>query len=172
MNKDPLVAYIEKEIQKGFSEELIQEKLEKAEYTKDEIVHAFSSYHRHGHYRKVIGHVVDKEAEKRWAVVVLALFVVVLFVVLVFLAVQYIDLASFESEEVVRIDPQEESDCSIFSHRDKERCLLKVAAYQDSTTFCVNMTSKVMKYQCTGAVWNTNYCNYLILTNRSVADCY
>jgi hypothetical protein len=167
MEADPVVEYIVKERAKGFSEVLIAKKLEIAGYAKKEINIGMRDYHQQQQYHKVIGQIVDKETEKRWIVIVLGLLAVILLTVFMILALQYVDLDVFDKEETVRVEPQEESDCSIFSHRDKERCLMRVAAYQESTTFCVNMTSKVMRYQCNAEVWSKSYCSFLILTNQS-----
>lgn len=172
---DPLVKYIEQEVKKGFSEALIKEKLVQSGYSEQEIAFALRDYHTKQHYHKFIDKIVEEEAKHKWLFALLA-------VVFIILAVFFITtvLLSFDwkttwenafPSETVSIEPHQESDCSIFSHRDKERCLLKVAAYTQDTSFCTNLTSKVMKYECKTEVWNKNYCNFLILTNQSTVGC-
>ncbi len=170
---DTLVTYIKKELEKGFTEELITKKLIQTGYTEKEINKAFRQYHRHEQYKKTIGRVVDG-AEKTWTILLLWVIAIILLTILVVLFVQYVGVdwnALFQIKKTVLVEPETEADCTVFSHRDKEQCLLKVAAFQDSTAVCVNMTSKVMKYECKTEVWNKNYCAFLILTNQSTAGC-
>lgn len=168
---DSLVVYLKRELEKGFSEELITKKLVQAGYTEKEINSAYRQYHRHEQYKKTIGRIVDS-AEKTWIILLLWVIAIILLTILVVLFVQYLDLSDLlQIKKTVLVEPETEADCAIFSHSDKERCLLKVAAFQDSPTVCVNMTSKVMKYECKTEVWNKNYCAFLILTNQSTAGC-
>jgi hypothetical protein len=172
-NMDQLVAYIKKEFEKGFTEELVAQKLIHAGYTEKEINHALREYHRHEQYKKTIDLVVDS-AEKTWFILLLWVSAIILLTILIVLFVQYVGVdfgAFFEGKKTVLVEPETEADCAIFSHRDKERCLLKVAAFLDSPAVCVNMTSKVMKYECKTEVWNKNYCAFLILTNQRTAEC-
>jgi len=169
---NPLLSYITTELQKEFPEELIKKKLTEAGYTMHEIDAAFRAYYRQEAYEKAIGYVVDRESDKHWIIIVLCIVAVIFLTFLIILAVQYLDWSNLVPEKhTVLIEPETEQDCQLFSHRDKERCLLKVAAFQDDTALCVNMTSKVMKYECKTEVWQTNYCNFLILTNQSTAGC-
>jgi len=167
-----LAKYIEKEIEKGFSEDLIKDKLKQAGYNEEEVNNAFREYYRKEQYHRIISNVVDKDSEKRWIIIVLSIVAVILLTIFIVLAVQHFSWNEIiPIKKTVLVDPETEDDCSVFTHRDKERCLLKVAAYQDSTVVCVNMTSKVMKYECRTAVWEKNYCNFLILTNQSTTNC-
>ena len=173
---DPLVRYIEQEVKKGFSEELITEKLAQGGYTPQEIQFAFRDYHSKQQYHNFIHTIVEKEAKHKWLFAVLGLFLIIILVFLLTTLLVSINWKivlenAFPSQETVSVEPQQESDCSIFSHRDKERCLLKVAAHTNDISFCVNMTSKVMTYECKTEVWNKNYCNFLILTNQSTTSC-
>lgn len=173
---DPLVKYIEQEVKKGFSEDLIKEKLLQSSYTEQEILFALRDYHTKQHYHKFIDKIVEEEAKHKWLFALLvALFIIlaVFFITMLLLSFDWNTVLenAFPSSETVSVAPTQESDCSIFSHRDKERCLLKVAAYTLDTSFCANLTSKVMKYECKTEVWNKNYCNFLILTNQSTAAC-
>ncbi len=173
---DPLVKYVEQEVKKGFSEELIKEKLVQSGYNQQEIAFALRDYHTKQHYHKFIDKIVEEEAKHKWFFAILAVLFIILavfFIVTLLLSLDWKTVLedAFPSEETVALEPQQESDCSIFSHRDKERCLLRVAAYTSDTSFCTNMTSKVMKYECKTEVWNKNYCNFLILTNQSTVDC-
>lgn len=174
---NPLIHYIEKEKEKGFSNDLIKKKLEAAGYALEEIETSFREHERYRHYQKVIGTIVDKEAHHKWLIIVA--FVFGLIILTAFLATTFLsfDWSSIKipltiGKESVYVEPQTEADCAIFgSSRDKERCLLKVAARQDNIDICTNMTSKVMKYECKTEVWKKNYCNFLILTNQSTASC-
>lgn len=170
---EQLPAYIEKEISKGFSEELIEKKLSQAGYTKEEITKAFQGYHQHHHYKRYIDKIVEQETKHKWLFAVLAIIALILFTLFVVLLLFRIDWEAawenaFPSEKQ---EPTKEKDCQEYTHKDKERCLLQVAALYDDPSFCVNMTSKVMKYECNTQVWKKNYCNYLILTNQSTNEC-
>ncbi len=172
---NPLVPYIEKELHKGFSEELIQKKLEQAKYTKEEIKNAFQEYSQQHHYKRYIEKIVEQETKHKWLFAVLAIFAIILltaFLVTLFLIIDW--NTAWENafpHETVQKEPTAEIDCQEYTHREKERCLLKVAALYDDVSFCVNLTSKVMKYECNTVVWKKNYCNYLILTNQSMENC-
>lgn len=163
---NPLVTYIEREKEKGFSDSLMRKKLEAAGYTEEDIVTAFREHERYHHYQKVIGTIVDQEAHHKWLIIVA--FVFGLIILTAFLATILLSLG----KETVHVEPETEQDCSIFTYyREKEQCFLKVAALQDSTDICLNMTSKVMRYECKTEVWKKNYCNFLILTNQSTVGC-
>lgn len=173
---DPLVKYVEQELKKGFSEDLIKEKLVQSGYTEQEIVFALRDYYTKQHYHKFIDKIVEEETKHKWLFAVLAVLFIILtvfFITTLFVSLDWITVLenAFPSAETVSVEPTQESDCSIFSHREKEQCLLKVAAYTQDTSFCTNLTSKVMKYECKTEVWNKNYCNFLILTNQSTAAC-
>lgn len=174
---NPLVTYIEREKEKGFSDSLMRKKLEAAGYTEEDIVTAFREHERYHHYQKVIGTIVDQEAHHKWLIIVAFVFGLIIltaFLATIFLSFDWgiLKIPITIGKEVVYVEPQTEADCAIFgSPQDKERCLLKVAARQDSIEICVNMTSKVMKYECKTEVWKKNYCNFLILTNQSVEGC-
>lgn len=179
---NPLVTYIEREKEKGFSDSLMRKKLEAAGYTEEDIVTAFREHERYHHYQKVIGTIVDQEAHHKWLILTAFIFGLILltaFLATILLSLDWSALFSPLLEklgelgkEKVYIEPQTEQDCSIFTrYREKEQCFLKVAALQDSTDICLNMTSKVMRYECKTEVWKKNYCNFLILTNQSTAGC-
>ncbi len=173
---DPLVKYIEQEVKKGFSQDLIKEKLVQSGYSEQEIVFALRDYYSKQHYHHFIGKIVEEEAKHKWLfalLVVLFIILAVFFITTFLLSFNWNAVLqnAFPSSETVSVEPTQESDCSIFSHRDKERCLLKVAAYTHDTSFCTNVTSKVMTYECKTEVWNKNYCNFLILTNQSTVGC-
>ena len=174
---DPLVSYIQKEKVKGFSEDLIKEKLTRAGYALEEITTAFQEQERREHYHKFIDKIVEEETKHKWFFVVLVIFLIIFataFLVTGFLSFEWSDFLqkfSFLYQETVNVEPTTEHDCSIFANKDKERCLLKVAALHDDTSFCVNVTSKVMNYECKTSVWKKNYCNYLILTNQLTESC-
>ncbi len=167
MKLDPLVTYIIKESKKGFSEALIMEKLRQAKYSSEEIYNAFVGYQQYRQHHKIIGQIVDNETEKP-RIIILALFIFTLLAVIIFLAFYF---SVWHESDTIHHEPKEETDCSIFTLRNKERCIMKIAAYQNSTEFCINMTSEVMKYQCRTEVWNKNYCNFLTLTNQSTTPC-
>lgn len=174
---NPLVDYIEREKEKGFSEELIKKRLETAGYTPTEIETAFREHEGYQYYQKVIGTIVDKEVHHKWLIIIAFIFGIILLTAILATILFSFDWSRIQlpfriEKEKVFVEPQTEEDCSIFTqNREKERCLLKVAALQDNTELCSNMTSKVMKYECKTAVWKKNYCNFLILTNQSTASC-
>lgn len=172
---NPLISYIHKEKLRGFSDGLITEKMKSSGYTEEEITTAFKEFYGKEHYYKFIDRIVEEETKHKWLFLVLAVFAVILVTAMMVLSIVSFDwntlLSLSSKEETVAVEPHSEADCRIFSHRDKERCLLKVAASLDDTTFCVNMTSKVMQYECKTSVWNKNYCNFLILTNQSMVGC-
>ena len=173
---DPLVKYIEEEHKKGFSDELIKQKLLQTGYTAQEIQYAFHDYEVKQHYHKFIDKVVEQEAQHKWLFLVLCIIFIILVVIFTAVAIKTLDWKSafstfFPAEEEIPSEPETEQDCSVFTHREKERCLLKVAALYDDISFCTNLTSKVMKYECKTEVWNKNYCNFLILTDQGTVGC-
>lgn len=171
MGMDSLVVYLKRELEKGFSEELITKKLVQAGYTEKEINSAYRQYHRHEQYKKTISRIVDN-TEKTWIILLLWVVAIILLTILIVFFVQYLDLTDLlQIKKTVLVEPETEEDCTIFTHRDKEQCLLKVAAFHDSPAVCVNMTSKVMAYECRTEVWDKNYCAFLILTNQSTVEC-
>lgn len=173
---DPLIAYIHKEKFRGFSDELIMQKMKASGYSTDEITVAFKDFYSKEHYHKFIDRIVEEETKHKWLFLVLALIGIILLTLILLIGAQLLysktALFSFSSEQQEKTtEPQQETDCASFTHRDKERCLLKIAALFDDTSFCVNMTSKVMGYECKTSVWKKNHCNFLILTNQSTTGC-
>ena len=176
---DPLIAYIHKEKYRGFSDALVAEKMKAAGYDSDEITAAFKEFYAREHYHKFIDRIVEEETKHKWIFLVLSLFAVIIVTAILVISVEYVDwhdlFSSFSTSsqemQATLSSPQTEADCAAFGHRPKEQCILKVAALQDDVSFCVNMTSKVMQYECKNSVWKTNYCNFLILTNQSTATC-
>jgi hypothetical protein len=173
---DPLVKYIEEEHKKGFSDDLIRQKLLQTGYTPQEIQYAYHDYEVKQHYHKFIDKIVEQEAKHKWIFLVLCIVFVILSTAFIAIAIKTVDWTGtfssiFPSEPEIPAEPTTEHDCSVFTHREKERCLLKVAALYDDISFCANLTSKVMKYECKTSVWNKNYCNFLILTDQGTAGC-
>lgn len=174
---DPLIAYIHKEKFRSFSDELVTEKMKASGYTPEEITAAFKEFYGREHYHKFIDRIVEEETKHKWVFLVLALVGIILLTLIVLISMRSVDwhqvFSSFSSEEQENqpFAPQTETDCSTFSHREKEQCILQVAALLDDTSFCVNMTSKVMQYECKTSIWKSNYCNFLILTNQKTIEC-
>ncbi len=173
---NPLTSYIHKEKKRGFSDSIISEKLKTAGYTDKEIQTAFHEFYAREQYHKFIDTIVEEETKHKWLFLVLCIFAIIIASAIFIILMQTIQWNlifenALNDAETVNIEPQTEQDCSIFGNRDKERCILKIAALYDDTNYCINMTSKVMNYECKTEVWKKNYCNYLILTNQSLGYC-
>ncbi len=176
---DPLIAYIHKEKFRNFSDELVAEKMKASGYTSKEITAAFKEFYAREHYHKFIDRIVEEETKHKWIFLVLALLGVILLTLIILIGARSLDWHQFfssfsfasQEQESEPLSPQTEAECSTFSHREKEQCILQVAALLDDTSFCANMTSKVMQYECKTSVWKSNYCNFLILTNQNTSSC-
>ncbi|MFA6888636.1 MAG: hypothetical protein WC254_04015 [Candidatus Woesearchaeota archaeon] len=168
---DPLVAYIQKELQKGFSEELIQKKLHLAGYTSEEITNAFHDFETKQHYNTFVN--VENEHKKKEILHILfALFCIVIIAGILILVIPKIEWNKLPTlVETKKSSPTTEQDCDGLEYRENEQCLMILAATYKNTTYCTNITSKVMKYECRTSVWEKNYCNYLILTNQNMGTC-
>ncbi len=173
MCMDALVAYIQKELQKGFSKELIRKKLENNGYTAEEITNAFHDFETKQHYHNFVMPFTEYEKKHVWLVIVASVVFIILIIVLATAFAQYIDWTKFTELFHVQktIEPITEQDCTGLEYKEYEQCLLKLAGINKNTTYCTNITSKVMKYECRTAVWDKNYCNYLLLTGEDTTSC-
>lgn len=158
MNQLP--AYIDKEVKKGFAEELIKQKLKSAGYTNEEIADAFHDYQTYIHYQTKQIQPTKKHHSHLFLFIII--FVGIITGILITnTAIQNAIVNLFSEKEITT-----EADCSNLEFKEKEQCLLRLAALHNDTNYCINVTSKVMKYECKTQVWNKNYCNYLLLTNQ------
>ncbi len=155
---NPLIAYIDKELKKGFSKDLIAKKLKTAGYTSEEIFEAFHTYEIH---RLSTGTSKEKTHHPHLILFTIIGIGIIVGILLTSTALQN-SIKGIFSEKTITT----EKDCKGLAFKEKEQCLLQLAALYDDTAFCTNITSKVMKYECKTQVWNKNYCNYLILTDQ------
>jgi hypothetical protein len=156
---NPLASYIDKEVRKGFSRELITEKLKQANYNHEEITDAFHDYETQLHYG--IQPIEKKHHSHLFLIIIIILGVVFgLLIASTALQDEIKDIMTSKKEITT------EHDCRNLEFKQKEQCLMQLAALYNNTLYCTNITSKVMKYECKTQVWNKNPCNYLILTDQ------
>jgi len=168
-----LVAYIQKELQKGFSEELIRKKLQTAGYSSDEITNAFHDFETKQHYHDFVGTFAEDERKHTWLVIVATVIFIIIIIIVATAFAPHIEWAKVTELFQVHktIEPITEQDCNNLEFKQYEQCLLKLAGTNKNTMYCTNITSKVMKYECRTAVWDKNYCNYLLLTGQDTTSC-
>ncbi len=158
-----LTNYIQKELEKGFSEKLIKEKLLKAGYTEQEIKESFRSLKSaEPLLRRKLPEYLHADVHvqwSKWVFPLLALGVAVFFGYLVYLyAVGEVGI-----EEVV-------TDCdTLVDGREKDICLLQLAAAGEDV--CGSMQSVPFKQACFGRVWELEDCTYELLIGEDMETC-
>ncbi len=80
---NPLVYYIEEEIKKGFSEELVRQKLLQSGYSLQEITPVFHDYEAKQHYHRFIDKIVEQEEQHKWFFLVICLVFIILLTVFI-----------------------------------------------------------------------------------------
>lgn len=158
-----LTNYIQKELEKGFSEKLIKEKLLKAGYTKQEIQESFASIKgAEPLLRRKLPDYLHADVHVRWSKWVfplLALCVAVFFGYLIYLYA----VGEVGVEEVV-------TDCDVLvDGREKDVCYLQLASRGEEG--CAKIVSDLLRVSCEQAVWERNDCVYDMLVGENYRAC-
>lgn len=158
-----LTNYIQKELEKGFSKELILKKLLQAGYTKQEIEESFASLKRAEPLlrRKLPDYLhTDVHVQwSRWVFPLLALLVAVFFGYLVYLYA----VGEVGVEEVV-------TDCDALADgREKDVCFLQLASLGEEG--CAKIVSDLLRVSCEQSVWERNDCVYDMLVGEDYHAC-
>ncbi len=158
-----LTNYIQKELEKGFSEKLIREKLLKTGYTEQEIKESFRSIKgAEPLLRRKLPEYLHADVHvqwSRWVFPLLALGVAVFFGYLVYLYA----IGEVGVEEVV-------TDCDALADaREKDICLLKLARRGEGR--CAKIISDLLRVSCEQTVWERDDCVYEMLVEEDYRAC-
>ncbi len=159
-----LTNYIQKELDKGFSKDLITKKLLQAGYTQQEISESFTSLKSaepllRRKFVDELHHDVHIQWSK-WLFGILAVLLVAAFGYLIYL---------YEGEITL---PQTELSTAcdaIADSLEKDKCYLSLAAEGEET--CSLIQSKILGQLCEQKIWETDPCNYLIFTGGDKEAC-
>ena len=159
-----LTNYIQKELDKGFSQDLISKKLLQAGYTKQEISESFQSLKSAEPLLRrksiEIPHMEFHVKWSKWVFGFLALVLVAVFGYLIYL---------YEGE-ITLPKPIEETKCdTLTSLEEKDNCFLELAANGEEV--CEKIHSFALKTSCEDKIWKTDTCSYLIITGKDYKQC-
>ncbi len=158
-----LTNYIQKELDKGFSKDLITKKLLQAGYSQQEISESFQSLESAEPLlrRKSIEmpHMNFHITWSKWVFGVLAIVLVAVFGYLMYLYDG--ELPAFEEVEVP-------SSCDGLSLEEKNICLLQLA--QQGEDVCNQLSTEVLRSLCTDKYWEKDSCNFNFIINKDTAQ--
>lgn len=157
-----LINYIQKELDKGFSKELIREKLLRAGYTKQEIQESFASLKAaEPLLRRKFPDTIHTDVHVRWSKWVFPLLAIALALFFGYLLFLYI-----EEKPAV----EEVSACEEFSDaQERDTCYLELAAGGEEV--CEKIASEAMQASCKQKIWKMNPCIYQMLLGEDYASC-
>ncbi len=154
-----LTNYIQKELGKGFSKDLITEKLTQAGYTKQEISESFKSLKSaEPLLRRKIADTIHEDAKvlrSKWLFPVLGIIVLI---VLLYLVFQYVEIPSIAK-----------TGCDTLEGTERDMCYLTSAA--EEGTGCDAISSDFYKALCEQKLWETHECDYLFFTGGDKEQC-
>lgn len=156
-----LTNYIQKELDKGFSQDLITKKLLQAGYDKQEITASFKSLKSAEPLlvRKAIDS-IHLDSKVKWSKFVFPLLAIVVVVVLGYLVYQY-QGALLPSEEV--------SSCIGLEGNEKDLCYLQLSAAGDES--CSEIENLAVKTACEQKIWEHDNCSYAFLLGNGYGEC-
>ncbi len=163
-----LTNYIQKEVDKGFSQDLITKKLLQAGYDKQEIAESFKSLKSAEPLlvRKAIDS-IHLDTKVRWSKFIFPLLAILVVVVLGYLVYQY------QGEFPSLPSSTEETSCDAFSTvEEKNVCLLQLA--QQGEDVCDQLSTDVLKTLCQEKYWEKDACNFEFLMSKNTTareDC-
>ncbi|MFA6888637.1 MAG: hypothetical protein WC254_04020 [Candidatus Woesearchaeota archaeon] len=156
-----LTNYIQKELDKGFSKDLVTEKLIQAGYTKDEINDSFKSLKSaEPLLRRKLSDTIHEDTKvlrSKWLFPIIGILVLI---VLVYLVFQYVDV----TEPIIS-----KTRCETLEGYDKDICYLKAAAEGESS--CDKINGTFYKTLCEQKFWETNECDYKIFIGEDKEQC-
>ncbi len=158
-----LTNYIQKELDKGFSQDLVTKKLLQAGYTQQEISESFQSLKSAEPLlrRKSIEmpHMEFHIKWSRWVFGILAVLLVAVFGYLIYLYEG--ELPTFEEVGVP-------SSCDGLAVEEKNVCLLQLA--QQGEDVCAQLSTEVLRTLCTEKYWEKDTCNFNFLVTKDTAQ--
>ncbi len=156
--------YIQKEIEKGFSQKLILEKLLQAGYTKQEIKESLRSLKKSEPLIKRESDLLLSDVHVQWGKWV---FPILAILVLLFLSYLIFLYTSGKNTSIVIEDG---TGCNVFEDaRQKDICLLHEAS--SGKDVCDKIMNPVFKTACVEQFWNTNRCLYESMTEEVSQYC-
>ena len=162
-----LTNYIRKELDKGFSQDLITKKLLQAGYDKKEISESFKSLKSAEPLlvRKTLDTIhSDVHVQwSKWVFPLLAILVVVFLGYLVYL---------YQGTSFVVPNEGEISPCINLTGGEKDLCMLQLA--EQGVITCDSLSTQILQTICSDKMWETHKCDYeFILSKNTTAreDC-
>lgn len=157
-----LINYIQKELDKGFSKELIREKLLRAGYTKQEIQESFASLKAaEPLLRRKFPDTIHTDVHVRWSKWVFPLLAIALALFFGYLLFLYI-----EGKPAV----EEVSACEEFSDaQERDTCYLELAAGGEDV--CEKIASSALQSLCTQKIWTASDCSYDFILGKNTSAC-
>ncbi|MEK6920752.1 MAG: hypothetical protein AABX82_02625 [Nanoarchaeota archaeon] len=152
-----LTNYIQKELDKGFSQDLIRKKLLQAGYTQRDIADSFKSLKiAEPILRRKFADTLHLETHIQWSKWIFGLLAIVVVIILGFLVYQYAgELPAFEVVETSFCDGTVE---------EKNICLLHLA--QQGEDVCDQLSNDILKTLCTEKYWEKDSCNFNFLVTK------
>ena len=158
-----LTNYIQKELDKGFSKDLITKKLLQAGYTQQEIGESFKSLKSaEPLLRRKFADTLHLETHIQWSKWIFGLLAIIVVIILGFLMYQYKgELSSYQEQDV--------SSCDSLSDREKDICYLQLSATGED--YCSAIQNMAIKTACDERVWETNNCTYELFIGNDYDKC-
>ena len=156
-----LTNYIQKELDKGFSKDLITKKLLQANYTQQEISDSFKSLKSaEPILRRKFADTLHLETHIQWSRWIFGLLAIAVVLILGFLIYQYVgELPSLPAAQV------EETECDgLATVEEKNICLLQLA--QQGEDVCDQLSTELLQTLCTDKYWEKDTCNFAFLMTK------
>ena len=159
-----LTNYIEKELSKGYSKDLIKQKLLKAGYKQEVIEDSFHLIEgkkdfivrkKHHFYDSI--HLDPHVLRSKWLFPVIG---IVCLIVLVVLLLSNIDFSEIDKGEDLLETTVSISDCKKLSGDGKDICILELAKQTDDIEYCDELFNEGLKSFCVNKGWEQNTCSY------------
>lgn len=158
-----LTNYIQKEQEKGFSQDLITKKLLQAGYNKQEIAESFKSLKSAEPLllRKALD-TIHQDTHVKWSKFVFPLLAIFIVVALGYLVYQY------QGEFPSLPTSTEPDSCDFPTIEEKNICLLQLA--QQGEDVCDQLSTPVLKTMCTEKYWDKDKCNFEFLVSKNTTS--
>ena len=159
-----LTNYIQKELDKGFSKDLISKKLLQAGYAQQEISESFSSLKSaEPLLRRKPAETIHQEYHIKWSKLVFALLAAAVLVFFGLLLFQY--KASLSSVPVEKGNACD----GITDVQERDVCLLQLAA--DGQDVCEKIQTPLFVASCQNKIWEFNPCLYRSFLGENIDTC-
>lgn len=163
-----LTNYVQKELKKGFSKELIMKKLLQAGYTQEEISETFASLQAAEPVmqRKPVEKVREHK-HVRWGSIVFPLLALALLVFFGFMVYTYVEIPTFP--EVVEEKEVPVGCEGITENRERDICYLQMAA--TGAEVCDEFVNAAFQHACLSKLWEADQCLYLEMIEQVSEEC-